>query len=192
MRYAILDGHRIVQTGEAPDDLIALQGGDLPSMPVPEGIGQDSHYWDGAGFLPYPPRPHDWLEFDPATGSWFDPRDAAKRDAELHQARDKTQIEKGALYLALARGGFLPWSDLDGAHVIPPTIEAWFATLPEPERSQIRGTHIYEPLVWRLHPHVLALAASSFMPMTDDQLDRVFGVPVPEPLYQPADPEAGA
>ena len=87
MKYALIapDGHSIMQVGDAPEDMIAMQGGDLLSLPAPEEVEDDTHYWDGEAFRLYPPRPGPWAVWDGT--AWIDPRSEADHAADLEAAR---------------------------------------------------------------------------------------------------------
>lgn len=87
MRYAVIGpGGVILQTGTVQDpETLALQGGDLLAVEVPPGVHEATHYFDGAGFTAYPPRPGERFSWDGT--AWTDPRSLAEVVAHVEGAR---------------------------------------------------------------------------------------------------------
>lgn len=78
LTFAIIQGSRIVQIGSAPDhDTMMMQDGidgvQVIAFDPAEGIGTETHFWDGAEFQPLPPPPGPWAVW--AGAAWIDPRD---------------------------------------------------------------------------------------------------------------------
>ncbi|WP_347268188.1 hypothetical protein [Paracoccus sp. (in: a-proteobacteria)] len=136
MKYALIapDGHRIVQTGEVPEGMIELQGGDLLALPAPEEVGDATHYWDGAALQPYPPKPAPWMQFDFTAQEWQDLRSPAEVAAQLDTARLAAVARINAL-TGMVRRRFV--TDIPGQEALylmkEAEARAWLAaTAPDP------------------------------------------------------------
>lgn len=89
MRFAVINPNgTIQQTGTIPErmDILAMQGGDLLSVPLPDDVAQETHWWDylAMSFRPLPPRPGPWAAWDGE--AWIDPRTPEDLAAELAAA----------------------------------------------------------------------------------------------------------
>lgn len=197
IRYAIIDAtNLVIGVGEAQNEFEAgAAGSELGTVEViPDGVTvvAGEYFWTGSTFAELPPKPEEWLEWDGT--EWADPRDPAQIAVDLHQARYQTNTDKNLVFYRLAGEGAYPASELaDDTTYFPATVEAYLSTLAPSEHDQVKAALKYEPLIWRLHPYLIGdtgivgfvpwLLAEHSITITDAQLDTIFEVPVPPPLY---------
>lgn len=228
----------IVRIGQASDESLALQADEgqltmvdaipdgfsdpsLVEADLPDGMTDETHYWDGVAFQVYPARPVDphywngtaWITYGPQpnpfcvfdrdAGEWVDPRSQADYDGALHHSRMHTEIPTGLAIHKLAEIGAYPMAEIANDAVgIPATIRefidlpefpqferdlmlAYFKTMPTVPRSM---TRVFGPI----HPDDPGDGYPSFIPwlataksitISAEQLDILWGVDVPPPLY---------
>jgi hypothetical protein len=66
---------QILRTLSCPQDQVAPNvGTGEQAIEIPDGVGDDTHYFDGTDFVPMPAKAHDYQRFDFATKTWVDPR----------------------------------------------------------------------------------------------------------------------
>lgn len=211
--YSLI-GEQAVDAGESVISPIPEPiSGVLVAAIGPE-VSDETHYWDGAEFQEYPARPsehaiwdgEEWLVRPPAPNefcvwngtAWEDTRIPTYYDDQLRQARYNTDTPKEAVFYALAQAGFIPMAELsDDTTYFPATIEDYLSSLTPAEHDLVKAAMKYEPNIWRLHEYIIGdagagiqgfvawLAAERSLTITETQLDEVFGVPVPPPLYTP-------
>lgn len=70
-----------------PGHGVAARGRAAVHGRAPDGVRDDSHYWDGAALQPHPPKPAPWLSFDFALKEWQDRRRPEEMAAQLVAAR---------------------------------------------------------------------------------------------------------
>lgn len=104
VRYAIIGAHGVIErTGECSLETLyhQIESGQQV-VDLPDGVTDETHYWDGEGFIAYPPRPGPWNVWDGA--EWIDPRTPEDHAAELVAARQAAIREitaiRGAARLA--------------------------------------------------------------------------------------------
>lgn len=197
--YAIIDSTGLViGVGQAQNAFEAgVSGSESGTVViVPAGVSPKpgiSQYNDGV-FADIPPPPHDWLVWDGT--AWVDPRDPAQIAVDLYQARYQTNTDKRLVFYRLATIGAYPVSELvDDTTYFPATVEEYLNSLDPGEHDTVKAALKYEPLIWRLHPYLIGdvgvqgfipwLAAENAVTITEAQLDTIFDVPVPPPLYTP-------
>lgn len=170
---------------------------DWDSLPQPP---EDPAYWDGSAWVAYPPRPNDFCEWDGS--AWVDPRDPGQIIESAILARHATHAEKGHVLYQLALAGGYPLAELsDDSTYFPATVEEYLDSIPAQDRENVRVTLKMEPMIWRMHAYVIGdpgqgiqgfvpwLAAEKSVIITEAQIDAIFGVPLPVPLYEPPEPE---
>lgn len=146
--------------------------------PVPEGVGDDTHFWDGEWFAEYPPRPGDWAVWDGA--AWTDPRTpedlAADAAARLAGARAAAALDKADLLLALWQAEILTPEDAEIAAggQIPPTFAALLADQPDDVKITARIKWAADTRISRMNPLILLAAWAA--DISDAVLDQIFGV----------------
>lgn len=130
-----------------------------------------------------PPRPADHLTW--SGRAWIDARTPAERQAALYAAREATTLDKSDLLIRMTLAGLLPAEDAEIAAggVIPPAIQAALDALPAevfPADAQLvaRIKWRSDNIISRTNP-VIVLAAV-VLGITDDQLDEIFSVAIPE------------
>lgn len=171
-------------------DSIAGNWATLPARP------EDDAYWSGADWIVYPPRPNDFCQWDGL--QWVDPRDPAQIVEQTILARVATHAEKGHVLYELALTGAYPLSELaDDTTYFPATIEEYLASIPAPHGDHVRITLKMEPQIWRMHAYVIGdpangiqgfvpwLEAEKSITITEAQIDAIFEVPLPVPIYLP-------
>ncbi|MGN7870962.1 hypothetical protein [Paracoccus sp. 22332] len=144
---------------------------------LPEGVADDTHYWDGAAFVPYPPRPGDWAVWNGAF--WTDPRPPRDPAAELAAWRASASMTRANLVIAAVTAGIIPASDAAPAArgEITPSIQALIDQLPPEQQLEAVVRWAASTVIDRTNPILTALAAS--MGLTDEDLDQLFGLTAP-------------
>ncbi|MDB6177944.1 hypothetical protein PAF17_10570 [Paracoccus sp. Z330] len=197
-RYAYLDP----DDGSIAIDDIAPE--DISSYVVADDTDPNDIYIKNGAVWAIPPRPdHPHVVFDVTTDQWIDPRSQAEYDGALHQARMATEISTSLAFLRFAEAGAYPMSQLaDDTTSLPATVEE-FLNLPEFSPAQhdlIKAGLKSWPTISRgntrlvgpLHPDdpgdglpyfVPWLASAKGITITDEDLDGMFEVPVPAPIY---------
>lgn len=175
--YAIIDiaTGRILRTGSAPDDAIALMTGPGEGAVTGiDGIGDESHYVGPAGITPYPPRPGPWAAFDFAAEAWIDPRTQADLDAELSASRAAMSLTFAQLLIGLVAEGWISEAEGEGWLMgqLPAPVLALIASLPQRQRFVARARASRPSVVLRADPLVVALGAAQGK--TDAELDTFF------------------
>lgn len=142
-------------------------------------------YLNGGTITPLPTKPGEWAEWDGET--WIDPRTPGDIQAALYAAREATSLDKSDLLIRMATAGMLPPEDAEIAAggIIPPTIQTALDALPVgvfPLEAQMvaRIKWRSDNVISRVNP-VIVLAAAA-LGVTDEQMDAVFGVRIPEGL----------
>ncbi|SNT76705.1 hypothetical protein [Paracoccus seriniphilus] len=188
-RYAYLDP----DDGSIAIDDIAPAG--ITSYAVADNTDPNRIYIKDDAVHAVPLRPdHPFVVFDVATEQWVDPRDPAQIAVDLHLARYATNTDKNLVFYRLSAAGAYPASELaDDSTFFPATVEEYLNSLPPAEHDMVKAALKYEPKIWRLHPHLVGdagitgfvpwLAVQKGITITEDQLDQIFEVPVPEPIY---------
>lgn len=97
VKYAIIGNHGVIErTGECSLETLYHQvEAGQQVVDLPEGVADDTHYWNGAGFVEYPARPGPWNVWDGA--EWIDPRTPEDHAAELTAARQTAVREITAI-----------------------------------------------------------------------------------------------
>lgn len=147
---------------------------------LPEGVADDTHYWDGTGFVPYPPRPGEWAQWNGAF--WTDPRPPSDPVAELAARRAITSISRANLVLAAVAMRIIPESDAGPAArgEITPSIQAMIDKMPAEYRLEATVRWAASTVIDRMNRFLLEFGMS--MSLTDEQLDHLTGVtPLPIP-----------
>lgn len=188
-RYAYLDP----DDGSIAIDDIAPE--EILSYPVADDTDPNDIYIKDGTVWAIPPRPdHPHVIFDISTDQWIDPRDPAQREIDLYQARYHTNTDRNLVFYRFSSAGAYPAAELaDDATYFPATVEEYLNTLAPAEHDLVKAALKYEPKIWRLHPHLIGdVGVIGFIPwllsekavnITDDQLDSIFEVPVPAPIY---------
>lgn len=168
-------------TGFCELGLLAEQAGDGEiAVLLPEGVADDTHFWDGAGFVPYPPRPGDWAVWNGAF--WTDPRRPRDPQAELAARRAVTWISRANLVLNAKAMRIMPESEALAASggEITPAIQALIDQLPEHMRFEAAVRWRTSQQIDRMNDILIGFGA--VMDLTDEQLDQLTGVtPLPTP-----------
>lgn len=164
---------------------------------VVEGFYDDETYYRDGTVFQLPAKPYDFLVFDPASETWTDPRDPAQIAVDLYQARYHTNTKKDLIFYRMSGLGAYPVSELaDDTNYFPDTVEEYLNTLAAAQHDTVKAAMKYEDNIWRLHPYLIGdpgNAITGFIPwlsseknvtITPEQLDIIFEVPVPPPLYQ--------
>ncbi|MGP9804025.1 hypothetical protein [Paracoccus sp. NSM] len=169
----------IIRMGECDIDDLVLQATPMQDViaPVPDGIRDDTHFWDGDAFQPLPPRPGIWAEWDGQ--AWIDPRTPADFAAALQSARDAARRDKSGLLMDLAMMGVLtvPEAIQAARGDIPESFEPALSSLPEEAQGIARIKWAGDQTISRTNP--LILLAAYAKGITDEQLDQAFGVQAP-------------
>jgi hypothetical protein len=180
MRYALIgDGGIIEQMGSCPDDELHLQGGETQlAVPAPFYVLDTSHYLDGLMFRELPPKPGRWAKWDGS--AWVDPRTSGDRQAALYAARAVAKADKADLLMALHAIGVLTLEEAVQAAQgqVPASFEAALAALPEAAQGSGRIKWAGDTQISRMHP--LIVLAAYARGISDDQIDAVFGVQIPD------------
>jgi len=148
---------RILKSGSAPDDAIALMTAPGEGSIVGiDGVSDESYYVGPAGITPYPPRPGPWAAFDFTTETWFDPRTQADLDEELRAVRSTMVVSRFQAKAALLSAGLLA-----------------------PAEALVAGSDALTQLAWaeaieyrRDSPAIAALAGA--LGLTETDLDDLF------------------
>lgn len=86
----------------------------------------------------------------------------------------------------------------DDSTYFPATVEEYLNTLAPAEHDAVKAALKHEPMIWRLHPHRIgdqATGIQGFVPwlladrgvtISPEDLDAVFGVIAPPPIYVPS------
>lgn len=178
--YAVVDSKgAVTRTGVCSLESLQLQGGPgLTVLPVPEGLDDDKHYWDGSGWYAYPPKPGDWAEWDGE--DWIDPRPEGHEEQELadrlQAARQSASLTKLQFILAVVRAGLVSEQSGLGLSdgILPPEMSGLTDTLTDEEKFELTAKLKTAIQVDRLDPFILA--AGAYLGMTDAQIDILFGI----------------
>ena len=191
VRFAVVDAvtSLVMRVGATDlDSLAEMSGDDDIVAPVPEDVGDETHFydWEALEFVALPPKPGPWAQFN--DGAWVDPRTASdiamEAQAVLYAARSAASMDKSELLIAMATLGILTPQDAEIAAggAIPPTIQGVLDTLPpevfpDEARMVARIKWASDNVISRVNP-VIVLAATA-LGVTDEQMDQIFGVVVP-------------
>lgn len=185
----------IVQVMDAADETEAALNAPVGGGFAVGDYNDAEYYLDDGVFTAIPPKPdHPSVVFEKDTGAWIDPRDPGQIAVDLYQARYHTNTDKNMVFYRLSNEGAYPASELaDDTTYFPATVEEYLETLAPAEHDLVKAALKYEPNIWRLHPHLIGdVGVIGFIPwllseksvtITDEQLDTIFEVPVPAPLY---------
>lgn len=114
------DTGQIVRTGRTDIDALPLLADpevyDVEA-PVPAGISEETHYWDGSGFAPLPLRPASWAVWTGA--AWIDPRTPADLKAETHASWSRLRAERDRRLAAT------DWTQFPDAPLTDEQRDAW-------------------------------------------------------------------
>lgn len=203
--YTIFDEQTgaIHDWGEMPEDDLAANMVEGEAY-IEGAFPADQYRIVGESAVELPVKPEPWLEFDFATGEWVEPRSQAEYDNALHYSRMQTEIPTGLAIHKLAEIGAYSMAEVANDEAgIPATIRefidlpefpqlekdlmlAYFKTMPMLPRSM---TRVFGPI----HPNdpgdgypafIPWLATAKSITITPEQLDILWNVPVPPPLYE--------
>ncbi|MDQ1899418.1 hypothetical protein RAH32_03025 [Paracoccus sp. WLY502] len=144
---------------------------------LPEDVADDTHYWDGTGFVPYPPCPGDWAVWNGAF--WTDPRPPRDPAADLAARRAGASMTRANLVMAAVQAGIIPIADAAAAArgEITPSIQALIDQLPAEDQLEAIVRWAASTVIDRTNQILTALGAS--MGLTDEDLDQLFGFTAP-------------
>lgn len=204
--YAILDANgMVIGVGEAQDEFEAgasgSEFGTVQLIPTGVTVAAETHYWDGSDFQTLPAKPEEWLEWDGS--AWVEPRDSAQVEAQLHQARLIASLPTPMFLLGLAELGAYAVSEVS-EYDFPPTLDEFLSDpgFTSTEHDYIKAGLKSWPTIERantriegpIHPSDPGdglpyftdwLATEKSITITSEQLDTMFNVDVPPPLYTP-------
>ncbi|KGJ19301.1 hypothetical protein [Paracoccus sanguinis] len=179
IRYALVNAQGlIIQIGAVPDqECLALQAEvtGLTAVPVDDDVAEDSHYWNGSAFEPFPqPRPGPWAEWNGQ--AWIDPRTPAAHAAELAAARGSASLSKLAFLMGCMEYGLLSPPEVIAAArgEIPESFAGVVAALSPMERDYASVYWAAARQIDRTHPLILMVAAGAGI--SESTLDALFGL----------------
>lgn len=180
--YAVVGSNGvIVRMGQCTIESLHLQAGPGELVMQPDvGVDDETHFWDGAVFRPYPPKPGPWAVW--GGGAWLDPRDpdteAQKAAEALQAARQAASLTKLQFMIAAVTAGLISQESglrlLDGQ--LPPELAGLTDAMGDNEKFLLSAKLKGAAQIDRLDPFIAL--AGEYLGMTETQIDALFGVTI--------------
>lgn len=164
----------IVYTVNVPDYThAAMQGGEALSVLCPPDVTDKTHYYDGKGFVKYPPKPDPRLQWDGS--KWVDTRTLADIINEEIEIRDRTYLSKSEfIHNCLACNILSEEEAVTSATQVPASFEPMIAKLPHYEQLSCR---IKWPTIQRVGRHdPLFIMIADAAGVSEETRDAIFGL----------------
>ena len=169
----------LVQVGVVPDFKTYLLQGlepgvDLVPRPLDQGIEAGTHYWNGDGFVPLPPRPSEHAVWDGQ--AWTDTRTPEDLDAEMQARRLAASLTKSEFLQASMAAGILTPQEANTAARgdIPAPFLAAVASMTPEQQDMVSVIWPSATRINRMDPLILGVAAGAGL--SDETLDALFGL----------------